>query len=597
MKYKIILLIILILLSISVVSAINENQDSITLLAVSESDNGTLSGSTASMHLQIKPGTGAIFIESYPASKIDTQVATRVANEIACEFSDKDCNDYDFFYTIRADSPIIGGPSGGGATAVLTLAVLENLKIRKDVAMTGAISSGGVIGPVAGIPEKVMAAQNSGDTVAIVPLLAIENKSDNKEKNNSNISTKEDNQTNTVFKPLTFQDIKNYTIQITPVLTLYEALNFATVQNIKPKPAEFSVSPYYKIQMNKTGSQLCQRTHELLNEVPPNKKNTTLYNQAMSFLNKSDNAALEAYYTKASFCFSANLQLRQLLLENVSQKVLFENYERLNISLNKFSKAVETQPLNTLADLEAYVIVTERLLETKEYLDELNASNISSNILGVGIERYASAVAWSGFFGLKGSENIELNKASLRHACNQEVKKVESRLNYLRTLLPESYLTRVVNDLDTTYHYQREGSYELCLFKATKTKAYANVFLSSLMVDKDKLPELILAKQNRTKIVLSENKNRFAILGYSYYEYSNAFIDKDPYSALVFAEYALAFSDVSGYFPPKKSLKLPENFMDQIIAFVLGIFVGALLILLIAFKPQNKRTKKRKKRS
>lgn len=584
------------LLSFSVVSAVNSNQDSITLLAVSESDDGTLSGSTATMYLQIKPGSGAIFIESYPASKIDTQVATRVANEIACEFTDKDCSKYDFFYTIRADSPIIGGPSGGGATAVLTLAVLEHLEIRKDIAMTGAISSGGVIGPVAGIPEKVLAAQNSGNEIAIVPILAIKNESDIEEENPFNISLEKTNQTSEVFKPLTFQDIKNYTVQIEPVLTLYEALNFATTKDIKPKPDAFSVSPYYKIQMNKTGSQLCQRTQDLLAETLPNQENNTLYIQAMSFLNKSDNAPFDAYYTKASFCFSANLQLRQLLLENVSQEVLLENYKRLNDSLSEFSKAVETQPLNTLADLETYVIVTERLLEVEEYLDELNKSNISSNILGAGIERYASAVAWSGFFGLEGSENIELNEASLRYACNQEVQKVESRLNYLRTLLPESYLTRVVNDLDVTYRYQREHSYELCLFKATKTKAFANLFLSSLMVDNDKLPDLIQAKQDRTKTVLSENKDRFAILGYSYYEYSNAFVDEDPYSGLVFAEYALAFSDVSGYFPPKKSLKLPENLVDQLIAFALGIIVGALMILLIAFKSQNKITKTRKRR-
>lgn len=175
MNHKLLFVFLTLLLVIPITAAVTMDVESITLLAVTQTGNGSLSGSTATMYLQAKPGTGAIFIESYPASKIDTQVATRVANEIACEFTDVDCRSYDFFYTIRADSPIIGGPSGGAATAVLTLAVLEEIEIRDDIAMTGAISSGGIIGPVDGIKEKIMAAQEHDKSIAIIPKLAIFN--------------------------------------------------------------------------------------------------------------------------------------------------------------------------------------------------------------------------------------------------------------------------------------------------------------------------------------------------------------------------------------------------------------------------------------
>lgn len=595
MKIKFVLIVVLLFLSIiSIASATSENQDSITLLAVSQLDNGSYVGGLATMHLQIKPGTGAIFIESYPASKIDTQVATRLANEIACEFSTQDCSEYDFFYTIRADSPIVGGPSGGGATAVLTLAVLEDLKIREDVAMTGAISSGGIIGPVAGIKEKVQAAQDYGKHIAIIPELAIKNKT---EELNLSFNISEILNQSFEDKPFTYDLIDTFEVDVKPVVTLYGALNYATLENVRPEKKEFFVPKQYSEKMRDVGSQLCTRSEELNAQVKPEKYNSTYYIQAQEFLNRSKNVSEGSYYTKASFCFSANLQLRQLLLENVSQDVLLENYNRLNVSWNEFSQSVDQQPLNTLADLEAYVVVTERLLEAKSYMDLINKSNVSSSLLGLAIERYASAVAWSEFFGLEGSQELDINQASIQNACIQEIQKVESRLNYLRLLLPESFLSGVVEDLDISYNYQREGSYARCLFKATKTKAYANLFLSSMLVDEDKIPELIEAKRDRTRTVLAENKDRFAILGYSYYEYAESFIDEDPYSGLIFAEYGLAFSDVSGYFPPRTHfVQFSRDNLDKFVIFVVGFFLGATSIVFIAYVKQRKRLKKRKKR-
>src|SRR3989344_5017163 len=79
---------------------------SMKLLAVSgEDDSGV--GSTADLYLEIKEGTGRVFIDSFPLSKIDTQISTRFAKEVACNFLEADCSHYDFFYTIRANSAIV----------------------------------------------------------------------------------------------------------------------------------------------------------------------------------------------------------------------------------------------------------------------------------------------------------------------------------------------------------------------------------------------------------------------------------------------------------------------------------------------------------
>ncbi|MBI2665285.1 hypothetical protein HYX12_01525 [Candidatus Woesearchaeota archaeon] len=53
------------------------------LLAVQE-NNGTYEGSDADLFLELKEGTGRIFLETFPLTKLDTQISTRFAKDIAC---------------------------------------------------------------------------------------------------------------------------------------------------------------------------------------------------------------------------------------------------------------------------------------------------------------------------------------------------------------------------------------------------------------------------------------------------------------------------------------------------------------------------------
>ena len=102
----------------------------IKLLAVNDLPGEEDQGSIADLYLEIKPGAGRVFIDTLPASKLDTQMSTRLAKNIACELTEKDCSRYDFFYTIRSDSVIVGGPSASAATAILTASVLEGRKLN-----------------------------------------------------------------------------------------------------------------------------------------------------------------------------------------------------------------------------------------------------------------------------------------------------------------------------------------------------------------------------------------------------------------------------------------------------------------------------------
>ena len=154
--------IVWLLVFLLVMPVVLANQGHMKLLAVREI-NGTYVGGSADLFLEVQPGTGRVFLETFPLTKMDTQISTRFAKEIACNYFELDCEQYDFIYTIKSTSSIVGGPSAGAAIAALTTMVMSDLEMEKEMAVTGTINSGGIVGPVGGLKAKVEAAADNGD--------------------------------------------------------------------------------------------------------------------------------------------------------------------------------------------------------------------------------------------------------------------------------------------------------------------------------------------------------------------------------------------------------------------------------------------------
>jgi len=556
------LLFLLLLLSLTI-AANTQDTFTLTLLSVSSQENETRIGGTAELFLQLRPGRGAIFIESYPLSKIDTQVATRLANEIACDFSTQDCSSYDFFYTIRADAPLVSGPSAGAATAVLTLAALEDVALLPGAAMTGSISSGGIITPVGGVQEKLEAAVAAKKIIAVVPNLSF---STNDTSNNS----------------LLFSDVSSLPLTIVPVLTLEEAFLAVAKQPLVFLQPEMVVDEFYTEQMRITSGLLCERTDSLLLDIAANQTNTSSYTLAAGFLNQSQLAlAQEDYYARASFCYSANINLRKLLVSRLSNDIKLENKQRLSSSIASLDETIDAYDLATFSDLETYFIVKERVLEAQDYLNQINDSAINSRLLALAIERYYSGVAWSEFFGLPGKPLV-IDEPSLRLAALQEFEKVESRLNYLQLYLPDFFLVGIQEQLLLAKDYFQKEQYALSLFKATKATANANAYLSTFTLDEAQSLPLVLAKLDRAQVVIAQQRT-FPILGYSYYEYANQLVTTDVSTALLYSEYALAFSNLDAYFAPASPFVfLPSFSKTQWYLFLIGFGLGSVLTFLFA---------------
>ncbi|MEM0027646.1 MAG: S16 family serine protease, partial [Ignisphaera sp.] len=142
----------------------------VTIVAVSQLPNNSYIGVAADLYVRVVcPGQGHVYVETYPLSEIDLQASTRVAAIVASAVANKSFWSCDYFASIKSDSPIIGGPSASGVTAVAFAAALLRLPLNESVVMTGMIMPDGSIGPVGGVYYKLGAAASRGAKVFLVP--------------------------------------------------------------------------------------------------------------------------------------------------------------------------------------------------------------------------------------------------------------------------------------------------------------------------------------------------------------------------------------------------------------------------------------------
>jgi len=537
----------------------------IGLLTVSESANNTDQGGIADLSLVVTPGSGRIFIDSFPLSKLDTQITMRFATEVACDLLNKDCSGLDFFYTITANSAIVGGPSAGAAATVLTVAVLDNQVLNNNTIMTGTIDSGNLIGPVAGVPAKAAAAQLAGYKRVLIPKWDIVNNT---------------------------PDV-NLTIAVIPISTLEEALQYFTGKNYSTATDAVNSSintGEYNNLMSKITIDLCAKYGNITGDkiVFPN-----LANYDMNTTNASqDNFQLainaldnNSYYSAASFCFGGNVKVDYALIKNDSNNQLKLIYAKLlgNISTFKAQLDVSSGSISTISELETYMIVAERIAETKDTLSTIDPENISAYQLAYAVERFDTAVVWSRFSKMPGQKFV-MDTQFLKEACGKKLSEAEERLNYLDLYYPK---TDLHDELDTAYGYYSDNEYALCIFTASKVKADSDIVLSAIFIpdtDLDRLYSEKIAAAKKT-IVKQENDNVFPILGYSYYEYANTLKDTDKYSALLYAEYSLELSNLDMYFKKKDALSLPSvqirSSNVNFYFFTLGLSSGILIAVVV----------------
>ena len=548
---------------------------SMKLLAVSNSEDNPV-GSTANLFLEVHEGSGRVFIDSYPLSKIDTQISTRFAQDVACNFLEADCSGYDFFYTIRANSPIIGGPSAGAAITLLTISVLGDIPINENVAITGTINSGGIIGPVGGVLEKIKAASLTGIELILIPKF-------------SNLN--ESNITNTSEK---------YNVEVIEVSQIDDALEILSgIEFSKDVPVDLDEN--YVKTMQSISKDLCVRARDLSLETY---ETFGINNSAIRLYKRGNDSLRDGnYYSGASFCFGSGLSAQndKLMKEKMDETMLSQRLNNTLARVEEFQNFTNKKILKTLTDLEAKMVVTDRLSDAREriikgieYLDE---GRINSSIysLAYGIERLNSAHSWAVFFGKTGRA-FDINNRVLRESCRQKISEVEERIQYVNTFIPKS-ADAAVASVAESYENYNSGEYETCLYKSSIAKAKVDLILNSIALDPNQIDSVIDDRSEIVRKIIAKQNNReiFPILAYSYYEYGNSLKETDKYSALLYLEYALELGNLDIYFEKEKLLiskyELKEN---KLFIFAAGVTTGLIISLCLLFLEKLFRRKKGK---
>jgi len=556
---KTIVWLVMLLLLMPVVLA---GQGHMKLLAVREV-NGTYEGSTADLFLETKPGSGRVFLETFPLTKMDTQISTRFAKEIACNFFELDCDNYDFIYTIKSTSSIVGGPSAGAAIAALTTIVMKELEIEESMTVTGTINSGGIVGPVGGLKAKIEAAAQEGIKVALIP--------------QGTKIQKEDNKT---------IDLKKYGkekgVLVLEVTDLNELVLFFSGKQLRSDNYEIKVDEEYFEIMQRLGNLLCDRTGDLQEELGDYKIKDKEERERLENKTIKGEKSLEEgnYYSAASFCFGANVQLKTLLYEkeNLSQEEIEQRMIRIEKELQDFEDEIKGKELETITDLQTYGIVLERINEGKENLERLKETN-NTYYLAFAEERLFSAQSWSHFFAMSGKK-FELDAGALEQSCLEKIQEAKERYQYVGLFFTGN-IVDLTKDIEKEEAIYESGDYKYCLIRASQTKAEANAILSSIGVGEEQVDELVdnkLAAVERS-LARTISKGAFPILGYSYYQYANSLRD-DVSLSLIYAEYALEFGNLDIYFEEKTEFN-GVGVQPEFWIFIFGGIFGVAVVLLI----------------
>ncbi|MBI4145179.1 hypothetical protein HY493_03155 [Candidatus Woesearchaeota archaeon] len=548
----------LFVIALLLVPAVSAKQGTIKLLALVENEENS-TGTLADLSLETGPGMGRVFLDTFPLTKIATQVSLRFAQQVACSELDKDCSGTDFFFAIRASPGIVGGPSAGAAAAVLAAAMVDGRTLDPGVAITGTINSGGLIGPVGGLKYKLEAAAKGGLRTVLIP------------SGTSNV-----NEENVTVDLIKLGETMN--LSVIEVATLDQALVYFTGSAIHRDVPEFVIDPAYASRMKQVAQDLCGRTPTLGGD---DEDITNLSYTADTYF------AAGEYYAAASYCFRANLAARRdaLLEDEPGFDEFQDRIASTLLEVLRLDGETSRRNLTTVTDLQTFMLVKERLQEAAESLnrlalvEEVSAGALSE--LAYAEERAYSATTWSGFFGLDGA-HVTIDNETLQRSCLSKLGEAEERYNYVQSFFPGS-LKDTRKKLDRAQRDARNGLFVTCLHQAAQSKAEADIVLSVTGVDESRVQDIIGVKLDATarSLARAQSKDIFPLIGYSYYEYAKALRTEDEYSSLLFAEYANEMSGLDIYFPKqKKRFAIPEIPASIVAAFVLGMLLGAAIISL-----------------
>jgi uncharacterized protein len=146
-----------------------------TVKLASTEINALAVGPTGGAVLPIKvtlltPGDGRAYVAGVPEAGEGFGPSAQIALYVAARYSGRPYINYTALLRVLASDAQVGGPSASGYITVALFALMNNLTLRGDMAMTGIILPDGLVGPVGGVSQKVSAAAEKGIKTVLVPM-------------------------------------------------------------------------------------------------------------------------------------------------------------------------------------------------------------------------------------------------------------------------------------------------------------------------------------------------------------------------------------------------------------------------------------------
>ncbi|NJE60664.1 S16 family serine protease [Thermococcus sp. 21S7] len=532
--------------------------------AVSKTASGELIGVATDFVITVAPGTGHVYVETWPLAEVDMQASARLAAQIAGKVLGVDMSKYDVFIHIKADSPIIGGPSAGGTMTVGIIAALEGWNVNPKVMMTGMINPDGTIGPVGGILEKASAAHDVGAQLFLIPQgQRIQYVQETQKKEIGGIV-----EINTRTKKVDVVDYakERWGLTVIEIKDIYDAVYYFTGHKIpRPEaPAYIKIdtsflkddalrdydntTAYYKATLEKLKrSDVNYATYTTLMEA---------LNEAHAVLNQSKQSLDNGrYYTTMSKDFQARIIIRHVdwYLSVKSGEDVQRILRTTGSEINASEKRVSNLKIRGTTMLQAVAAAEERVEEAKGLLDDAWKYYYNGDYWdAVGDAAYAYERAKTAVFWASLGERFATGDVIGRDVIKATARDYIDESNLIVTYI-ESMYGNVGGDLSGSIQqaeqYYEDGKYSAALFTAMEARVRAQVFLDTLGIDngtvlKDKLAGM--KKGARVAIAVAQSQGITPVLAIAYYEFAESYEGsaeengsmQDLQTAMIFYQYA-----------------------------------------------------------
>lgn len=483
-------------------------------------------GAVINVTVTVLPGKGKVFVSTSPYTEIDMQGSAQLSALTACDLLGLDFTEYNFYYEIEADAPIVGGPSAGGVMTVATICALKNLTPRSDVFMTGMIYPDGYIGPVGGIPYKLEAAAKAGAKIFLIPAgqrVVYVSKTVEIKKGPFVI-------VRSVTEPVDVVELgKELGVEVVEVETVEQALWYYTGYTITKPQLKINLAKYSDL-LKILAEKMENETLKLREVVGHVKEAENLIDKAKEHLKKG------YYYTATSEFFQAKIILRKEYYSNILKNYddLEKAFEEVEAEIGDLKDYLRNAEKNV--GVESFQIVgasEERVAWAEKYLEDAKRSgNLYQAIdyLALAKERVESAKVWLSLLQTI-KEDVPLSEEEIKKRCEFYLKIAQSLIVYADSIGGYSDLIAQAEDtLLIAQDLYSEGFYSGAQIACIDSLVESSLAVE-LIAPPDVFDEILKSKlensRKNAETSIAEIENAVTpILPVAYFEFASSYYEE-----------------------------------------------------------------------